>query len=199
MGSLIPSNAIVMKNGHPVTTSRYVAEAFSKEHKNVLRDINELECSEEFAGLNFEPGSYLDANKQARPMYHLTKNGFMFLVMGFKGHEAARVKEDYIRAFDLLLEKQYAPQALPEPRPTETVDAMELQNLKLRLELAEMKLEKATRDLQPKRRPYTAEEEAKAISLIRQGFGPSEIGKRMGRTSASIDSLKGRLARDGRL
>ncbi len=197
MGQLIPNNAIVMKNGHPVTTSRYVAEAFGKEHKNVLQTINELDCSDEFAGLNFQPGSYFDANKQARPMYHLTKNGFMFLVMGFKGHEAARVKEDYIRAFDMLLEKQHTPQALPEPRRTVELD--ETDYWKMKAELAELKLDKATRDLQPKRKPYTEEEEAKVIALHRQGLGPTEIGQKLGRTSASIDSLKGRLARDGRL
>ena len=35
-------------------------------------------------------------------MYYLTKNGFIFLVMGFTGEEAGRIKEAYITAFDRM-------------------------------------------------------------------------------------------------
>lgn len=38
-----------------VCTSLDVAETFEKEHKNILRDIRELPCSEEFRLLNFVP------------------------------------------------------------------------------------------------------------------------------------------------
>lgn len=34
--------------GGDVTTSLLVAEVFGKEHKHVLRDIDELSCSEDF-------------------------------------------------------------------------------------------------------------------------------------------------------
>lgn len=37
--------------------SRYVARYFEKEHKNVLADIRNLDCSEEFRRLNFQPSS----------------------------------------------------------------------------------------------------------------------------------------------
>lgn len=43
------------------TTSLIVAQAFEKEHKNVLRDIENLECSALFNELNFEPVDYKDA------------------------------------------------------------------------------------------------------------------------------------------
>ncbi len=36
------------------TTNRKVAEVFGKEHKNVLRDIENIGCSENFRTLNFE-------------------------------------------------------------------------------------------------------------------------------------------------
>lgn len=42
------------QNGGNVTTSILVAEVFGKEHKNVLRDIESLHCSDEFRRLNFE-------------------------------------------------------------------------------------------------------------------------------------------------
>ena len=41
-------------------SSLKVAEVFEKEHKNVLRDIKNLECSPEFTALNFEPSTYKD-------------------------------------------------------------------------------------------------------------------------------------------
>lgn len=40
-------------------TSLDIAETFEKEHKNVLKDIRELECSEEFGRLNFEQSYYI--------------------------------------------------------------------------------------------------------------------------------------------
>ena len=39
-------NIVQIDDGQMFTTSLIVAEAFEKEHKNVLRDIESLECSE---------------------------------------------------------------------------------------------------------------------------------------------------------
>ena len=41
------------------TTSLIIAEAFGKEHKNVLRDIENLGCSPEFRQLSFEHTPYI--------------------------------------------------------------------------------------------------------------------------------------------
>ena len=38
-------------------TSLDIAETFEKEHKRVLQDIRELQCSEEFGRLNFVQSS----------------------------------------------------------------------------------------------------------------------------------------------
>ena len=96
---------LTIKGGQPVTTSLKVAEAFDREHKNVLRDIKNLECSPEFRRLNFEQMAHYRANpvtggQTAAPYYELTKNGFLFLAMGFTGQKAATLREGYIRAFD---------------------------------------------------------------------------------------------------
>lgn len=42
-----------------VVSSLDVAETFGKDHKNILRDIRQLECSDEFRRLNFEQSEYL--------------------------------------------------------------------------------------------------------------------------------------------
>ena len=65
-------------------TSLEVAELTGKEHKNVVRDIrNILAQLDENAQLNFEPGSYKDAQNQERPMFKLTKEGCLCLISGY--------------------------------------------------------------------------------------------------------------------
>lgn len=62
-------------------TSLEVAELTGKVHKNVLADIrNILSQMDENAQLNFQPGSYKDAQNQERPMFNLTKEGCLCLV-----------------------------------------------------------------------------------------------------------------------
>ena len=65
---------IVIENNRPVVSSRKVAEVFEKEHKLVMRSIRDLDCSPEFAGCNFAPGSYKDAQNQERPEYLMTRD-----------------------------------------------------------------------------------------------------------------------------
>lgn len=92
--------------GIPTTTSLAIAERFGKLHKNVLRDIEALECSREFYRLNFEPVIVEYQNgkggTQQGPAYNITRDGFAFLVMGFTGKEAAIWKERYILAFNAM-------------------------------------------------------------------------------------------------
>jgi Rha family phage regulatory protein len=94
---------ILSTAGSQVTaTSIQIAEHFDKRHANVLRAISNLECSPEFSQLNFELANYIDEQGKPRQMYRVTRDGFAFLAMGFTGKEAARWKEAYIRAFNLM-------------------------------------------------------------------------------------------------
>lgn len=88
--------------GRPVTTSLNVAEVFGKQHQHVLRAIREIDVPEDFAASNFGRGSYLDDNGQARPMYHITRDGFTLLAMGFTGKQAMQFKLAYIAAFNAM-------------------------------------------------------------------------------------------------
>lgn len=51
--------------------SLFVAKFFEKEHKNVIRDIRELDCSEEFRLLNFEQSSYKNEQGKRQPCKRL--------------------------------------------------------------------------------------------------------------------------------
>ncbi len=96
---------LTIKDGEPRVSSLTIAEAFGKQHKNVLRDIEALDCSLEFNRLNFEPVMYKDAKGEMRPSYEMTKDGFFFLVMGYTGEKAGLIKEWYIYAFNLLVKE----------------------------------------------------------------------------------------------
>lgn len=100
-------NLIVVefKKENLFTTSLNVAKNFKKEHKNVLRDIENLECSANFRRLNFEPSIYINLQKREQKMYYLTRDGFSFLAFGFTGKKAMEFKELYIAKFNEM-EKQ---------------------------------------------------------------------------------------------
>lgn len=101
------TDIISLSHGQPITTSLKVAEAFGKRHDNVLRKLESLECSKEFNALNFEAVEYVDPKGEKRPAYEMTKDGFIFVVMGFTGKQAAAIKEAYIKAFNEMADKLY--------------------------------------------------------------------------------------------
>jgi Rha family phage regulatory protein len=79
-----------------------VGHTFGKRHKNVLRASDNLQCSPEFSLLNFEEREFVDERGKLRRMVKMTKDGFMLLVMGFKGEVAMAIKEAYIAAFNAM-------------------------------------------------------------------------------------------------
>jgi Rha family phage regulatory protein len=108
MSELSPINPhVFIENGHAVTTSLNIAAVFGKQHKNVLQSIDNLECSDEFSRLNFQPRDYVDERGKVQPMIEMTRDGFTFLVMGYTGTKAAQFKEAYIARFNQM-ERQIA-------------------------------------------------------------------------------------------
>ena len=93
-------NLVIMKNQQAVTTSLQVAETFEKEHKNVLRDIENLKKDV----LNFEPmfleGAEPDSYGRDRKVIYMNRDGFTILAMGFTGSKAMQFKLQYIQAFN---------------------------------------------------------------------------------------------------
>jgi len=55
-----------------------------------------------FNNSNFEKTSYKDAKGEWRPLYKMTKDGFMLLVMGFRGAVARALKIEYINEFNRM-------------------------------------------------------------------------------------------------
>lgn len=88
--------------GQISTTSKQVAEHFGKRHSDVMRAIKTLECSAEFSLRNFAQSEFVDERGKRRSAYRMTRDGFVFLAMGFTGPEAAQWKEAYIEAFNTM-------------------------------------------------------------------------------------------------
>lgn len=94
-----------LSEGCPMTDSRRVAKHFGKRHDDVLRKARKvIHDAGDFALRNFTEcfENNALANGRPEPVYQMTKDGFMLLVMGFTGKEAARIKEAYISAFKTL-------------------------------------------------------------------------------------------------
>lgn len=100
-------DAVFIQDHQVKTTSLKVADIFNKQHKDVLRKLESLECSSDFNERNFTLVEYKDAKGENRPMYEMTKDGFMFLVMGFTGAAAAKIKEAYINTFNQMAAMLY--------------------------------------------------------------------------------------------
>lgn len=79
---------VTIENGRAVTTSIAIAEFFGKRHERVLDKIRNLDCSAKFTEHNFVSSEYTDSTSRKLPMYQITKNGFVFLVMGFTGKKS---------------------------------------------------------------------------------------------------------------
>ncbi|MFZ5653188.1 MAG: Rha family transcriptional regulator [Pseudomonadota bacterium] len=118
--------AVELVNGHLMVRSLTVAEHFRRSHFNVLRDIRNLDCSEEFRRLNFQKSTYLNKQGREQPMIHLTRDGFIFLVMGYTGREVAQMKERLIPFFDqevfgMTRDPEAAAAGCDQPREREMV------------------------------------------------------------------------------
>lgn len=103
MKSLIPCDeygVFADTHGTARVSSLFVAKYFEKDHKNVLADIRNLDCSDDFSRLNFQPSNYIDERGKKQPCIDMTRDGFTFLAMGYRGKKAAHFKEIYIRRFN---------------------------------------------------------------------------------------------------
>jgi Rha family phage regulatory protein len=143
---------VAVENEHAVTTSMRVAEVFGKEHYNVMKAIKSLDCSEEFRAVNFNASKidYQNGNiKKQLPMYYITRDGFMFLVMGFTGKTAAKWKEAYIKAFNEMEAKIRAEQMAKAIEEHDRKEAEEYEKLLEREEREEAAIDARVAAMSP--------------------------------------------------
>ena len=121
--SLLPVVSEV--HGQAMALSVDVAAYFGKNHRDVLRVIDRIleRCTPDqarnFAQLILTVSVGKGASKPIRA-YHMTRDGFSFLVMGFTGPQADQWKWSYIAAFNAMareLAERRAVDALAAERP----------------------------------------------------------------------------------
>lgn len=167
-------NLVNVENSQVVTTSLKVAEIFGKNHSHVLRSIKQLECSEDFRASNFGLSKFTYSNgniKKQLPMYYITRDGFMFLVMGFTGKTAAKWKEAYIKAFNEMEAKIRAEQMAKAIEEHDRKEAEEYEKLLEREAREEAEVDRRVKEYARQR---TEEAKAKAEAQARaneQGKG----------------------------
>nr|WP_276531738.1 Rha family transcriptional regulator [Brevibacillus invocatus] len=125
---LNPEYGLYERNGRAECSSRQIAEEFSKEHKNVLRAIDEItqlkiepsakgknvlgeeveklltggQSIEQFVQENFFEHQYKDASGKRTREVLMTKEGAMLIVMGFTGRKATAVKIGLLNRFKAM-------------------------------------------------------------------------------------------------
>lgn len=93
-----------------ITSSLKVAEYFGKRHSDVMRAIGSIKCSIGYRQRNYAETFYVRKNPKGgkgikTKMYTMTRDGLVFLIMGFTGTNADHIKEQYINAFNWMANK----------------------------------------------------------------------------------------------
>lgn len=106
---------VIMKDKQAVTSSLQVAETFGKNHRDVLRTIDDLKDVRKFAQM-FSETNLPDSYGRNRRGYYMNRDGFTLLAMGFTGDKALQFKLQYIDAFNEMEQqvKFQVPATLPE-------------------------------------------------------------------------------------
>lgn len=203
----MPTVPLIVHDGEVFATSRIVAEYFDKNHQHVLEKIRKLDCSEAFNASNFRRVDYIDGKGEARPMYELTRDGFMFLAMGFTGPRAAAVKEAFIAQFNQMESMLRGGAALPAMAQSLTAIQTVVQALAERQAKTDAKVDalltlvdvygKYTALLEanqkPKRkvpRPVTPEVEDEIRALLAQGMGAVDVAANLNVSRSTVYNIK---------
>ena len=109
------TNLVIMKDQQAVTSSLQVAETFGKEHRAVLKAIDDLKegLAQKYADLFCEDTYIHPQNKQAYRVVYMNRDGFTLAVLGFNNSQKVlQFKLKYIEAFNQM-EKEIQQPKLP--------------------------------------------------------------------------------------
>lgn len=168
---MIKTPIVTVQGDHPTTNTLIIAEHFGRNHKDVMRDIRLLmaDCEDDFNERNFAPIKYIDSRGREKPMYSLTRDGFMLLSMGFTGTNATKLKIAFIEEFNRMEAALHHP--LQRPGQVE-----ELQASRAKDELLKAK-------------PLWA----KIARYVGMGLSGAEIGLLLSRDPATIGKHRRRM------
>lgn len=197
-----------------IVSSLDISNHFGKQHKDVLRAVRSLDCSPEFNRRNFALVHYQDSKGEQRPSYDITRDGFVFLCMGFTGQQAAVWKERYIEAFNQMeaaLRGRSVP-AKPDPaalqlatevgklRDTVAAQGEVILSLFGRLDNAQRgHIRAVTSLLNLNKRHAAMDAKATMLRMLAEGRPRDEIARATGRSLNHIRQIAFKARADGTL
>lgn len=128
---------IMEKDGQLVVSSRQVAENFEKEHKDVLKAIENIKAQNCAVTPLFIETSYKAGTGKNYKEYFMTRDGFSLLVMGFTGSKALEWKLKYIEAFNHMEAELNSPERIMARAlkiAEETTNRLRIDNSRLTVE-----------------------------------------------------------------
>lgn len=98
------TNLVRIENNQAVVSSREVAKHFEKEHKDVLKRIENIKAQNCAVTSMFYETGYTSGTGKFYKEYLMNRDGFSLLVMGFTGAKALDWKIRYIKEFNRMEE-----------------------------------------------------------------------------------------------
>jgi len=183
---------VFFENNRVVTDSLTVAEAFGKEHKHVVRDI-EVQISKlheakehEFVKSNFGLEIFKAKNNKEAKKYLLTEEAFTLVAMSYTTPEAMKMKVRFIEEFKRMraeLEKQKQPFKLPTTYKEALLQLVEQVEKNEQLQLQNAQKDQIIKELQPKATYYDLVLQNKSLLSI------SKIAKDYGMSARKLNKL----------
>lgn len=93
---------VVMSNNKATISSRQISEYLGSEHRNILRSISLLNCSQEFKAENFIESTYVDQMNRAQPECLMTSKGVHVLLGFIRSPKTIAVMEMCANAFERM-------------------------------------------------------------------------------------------------
>jgi Rha family phage regulatory protein len=86
----------------PETTTKALADFLQVPHSKVMAKVrNQTEgCSAAFITQSFHPSTYTDKQGRTQPLYLLTRDGFLFLVMCFNTERSRALMQVFLKQFN---------------------------------------------------------------------------------------------------
>lgn len=148
-----PTPVVFAKDGEVFASSRDVAAFFGKNHRDVMRAIDNLvQQAPDLGGAQFCAGVYLlpETGNQQHRFFEMTRDGFTLLAMGFTGAKALQWKLRYIEAFN----KMEAEIRKGATAAIDVRDPSQLATIAIQLIEVNKELEGTVAELSPKARAY---------------------------------------------
>lgn len=167
-------------NGQKMVSSRDVAKNFEKEHKDVLRAVENIKAQNCALTSMFFESTYTAGTGKAYPMYLMNRDGFSLLAMGFTGSKAMEWKLKYIQAFNAMERKL----ATPESDDMILSRAVLIANKKVeQLQSTNIQLVQENAKLKP------ASDYAHAVLMSDEKLTVKQIAQNYGMTSQKFNSI----------